>query len=210
MSGPGGHGHLGGPGGTVVELRGCTYRPRWARALRTWDLELSPGEAAALIAPNGSGKSTYLAAAAGLVPATWERRSFGAARPAPGWLRYVPSDPVVLPFARLACHLELLRARWEVAAAELDRHLDRWGLSGAVREQGWTLSGGQQRAAQLAAALAGAPTFLLLDEPSVALDEHRQGVLVDELRAVRDRGGVLLVVTHDRRLAAALDAEVFR
>jgi putative ABC transport system ATP-binding protein len=67
------------------------------------------------------------------------------------------------------------------------------------------LSGGQQQRVALARALANTPAIVLGDEPTGNLDSAATREVLGLLRAARNRGQTLLIVTHDARVAAAAD-----
>jgi putative ABC transport system ATP-binding protein len=67
------------------------------------------------------------------------------------------------------------------------------------------LSGGEQQRVALARALANTPDIVLGDEPTGNLDSAAARDVLGLLRAARDRGQTLLIVTHDARVAAAAD-----
>ena len=67
------------------------------------------------------------------------------------------------------------------------------------------MSGGEQQRVALALALANSPDIVLGDEPSGNLDSVAAREVLTLLRAARDRGQTLLLVTHDARVAAAAD-----
>ena len=70
------------------------------------------------------------------------------------------------------------------------------------------LSGGQQQRVALARALANIPDIVLGDEPTGNLDSATAREVLGLLRAARERGQTLLLVTHDARVAAAADRVV--
>jgi lipoprotein-releasing system ATP-binding protein len=95
------------------------------------------------------------------------------------------------------------RARAEARAREL---LDRLGLGARLHHRPGELSGGEQQRTAVARALAVGPAVLLLDEPSGNLDHANSERLHDDLAALpRDLGVAMVVVTHNRALAARAD-----
>lgn len=75
----------------------------------------------------------------------------------------------------------------------------RFGLEGLLDRRPQQLSGGEQQRVALARLLLSAPALLLLDEPFSALDSHLRFRLEREVRSViRDFGGTVLLVSHDR------------
>jgi lipoprotein-releasing system ATP-binding protein len=95
------------------------------------------------------------------------------------------------------------RARAETRAREL---LDRLGLSARLHHRPGELSGGEQQRTAVARALAVGPAVLLLDEPSGNLDHANSERLHDDLAALpRELGVAMVVVTHNRALAARAD-----
>jgi putative ABC transport system ATP-binding protein len=91
------------------------------------------------------------------------------------------------------------------SATELMSALGIGDKHGAAPAQ---LSGGQQQRVALARALANTPDIVLGDEPTGNLDSAAAREVFGLLRAARDRGQTLLVVTHDARVAAAADRVV--
>ena len=190
----------------ALVLQGCRYRVRWARDLPVWDVRLRPGAAAHLHAPNGTGKSTFLRAAVGLVPAAWDLRSGGVPARAGGLprggvlpLRYVASGAGVSAGLRLGHQAELAAERYGLGALPADR-LEQWGVADLAGRRGDELSHGEHRAAVLAVALAGTPEVVVLDEPSVALDIERQDLLIADLHRVLGAGAAVVIASHDRWL----------
>ena len=84
-------------------------------------------------------------------------------------------------------------------------HLDAVGLAGVADEPAGALSYGQRRMLDLAAALAGRPRLLLLDEPTAGLTDRDLGRLVDLLRGVPAQVALLLVEHHIEVMAELAD-----
>jgi putative ABC transport system ATP-binding protein len=84
--------------------------------------------------------------------------------------------------------------------------LDRVGLASRVHHFPTQLSGGQQQRVAIARAIVGRPRILLADEPTGNLDQDT-GAMVIELmfNLARKKGAAILLITHDRSLAAKAD-----
>jgi molybdate transport system ATP-binding protein len=166
-----------------------------------------------LFGPSGSGKSSLLAAIAGLIPCD------GTIRLGSRMLddkTHVPPHQrgVGMAFqdARLFPHLTARRNiayAWQRAPADKRRPIEDmarfFDIASALDRPVGNLSGGEKSRVALARALAAAPDFLLLDEPFAALDGVRRRAFIDVLlRMHRDFRLPMLVVTHDIDDAAAL------
>lgn len=162
------------------------------------DLDLRPGEFAALLGASGSGKTTLLRTLAGLDPAPPD-----ATVDLPQPVAVAFQQPLLLPWKSVWRNVALglgggAQARAEAALAEV-------GLSHRLHAWPATLSGGEAQRAALARALVREPGLLLLDEPFAALDaltRLRMHDLVLDLWS-RHRPATLLV-THDVDEAVAL------
>jgi energy-coupling factor transport system ATP-binding protein len=71
------------------------------------------------------------------------------------------------------------------------------------------LSSGERQRAALAATLAGAPTLILLDEPTRGMDLAARRSLAAAVHALTDRGSAVVLATHDTDLAAELADRTF-
>lgn len=189
-------------------------------------LALQPAELLAMVGPNGAGKSTLLRALSGEVrlcdgKVTLDGRTLKQIGPAALALRRA-----VLPQeTRLAFSLTVEQV---VSLGRLphrgraDRRQDRIAIGHALQAvdmtdftaRAWsTLSGGERQRVNLARVLAqldigndaGAPRYLLLDEPTAALDLKHQLALLKLLRAQVARGIGVLAILHDLNQALLAD-----
>jgi len=82
------------------------------------------------------------------------------------------------------------------------------GIERLAQAPAGSLASGQQRAVELARALAGEPELLLLDEPAAGLDLRETAELADRVLSIRDRGVTVLLVEHDMSLVMRISDEV--
>jgi len=190
--------------------------------LRGVDLRVARGETVAVVGPSGSGKSTMMMIVAGL-----ERPTGGRVRVAGEDLSALDEDGLAL-FRRRnvgivfqAFHLIATMTALENVAVPLEftgqrdafdrarESLKSVGLGARVDHYPGQLSGGEQQRVALARACVAEPALLLADEPTGNLDAATGGAIIDlmfELR--RRRNATLLLITHDRELAARCDRTV--
>jgi len=210
----------------MIALQGVSKTvPSGGRALtilHPTDLEVGRGQSLAIVGPSGSGKSTLLGLIAGLDA------------PSSGRILIDGDDITSLPEDRLArlrgqkigfvfqffhlvgslTALENVLVPMELAGrpdalARARGLLDEVGLSDRGHHYPSQLSGGEQQRVAIARALANDPPLLLADEPTGNLDSQNGRHIVDLLFDVnRARGTTLVLVTHDRELAARADARV--
>ena len=174
--------------------------------LRDLSHTFAPGTATGLVGPNGSGKSTLLRMLSTLSPPTSGRVLYGDLDVHAHPHRFLADVGVVhdrpdLPGSLTAVEtLEWIareRGTWDAEAPA--RHsdlLDAVRLDERREQLTGTYSAGMTRKAQLAAAFAGAPAVLLLDEPFRALDTDATEAALDLLAAFRDGGGLVVLSSH--------------
>jgi putative ABC transport system ATP-binding protein len=208
--------------GVAISARGLTHRyaaPEGTLAvLAGVDLDVPAGGYVTVTGPSGAGKSTLLSVLGGLEPL-----QEGAARVGEVDLAGLAGDQLaayrratvgfvfqhfgLLEALTAAENVELAAVLAGVApgarrrrAAEL---LDAVGLADRARHQPLKLSGGERQRVAIARALANRPRLLLADEPTGNLDEGSAATVIDLLEELRrEHGCTLLVVTHNRVLAA--------
>jgi ABC-type Mn2+/Zn2+ transport system ATPase subunit len=195
---------------SAVRVRGLGggYAPG-SDAIEDIEFALEPGRIAAVLGPNGGGKTTLFRALLGELPV--RRGSVDlAGRPA-----YVPqTDRTRLDFPVSALDVVLMgaygRTPWWRRVSRADRAaaraaLGRVGLEESAAVRFGALSGGQRQRVLIARALLQDAPVLLLDEPLTGVDATSAARIEEVFGALRAEGRVLLVATHDVEQARAWD-----
>ena len=162
------------------------------------ELSVEAGDRICLVGRNGSGKSSLMKIAAGLVEHDGGERFVQPN----ATVRYLEQDPDLTAFATVMDYVAsgLAPGDEDYRAVYL---LEALGLTGD--EEPARLSGGEARRAALARALAPDPDILMLDEPTNHLDLPAIEWLEDELKS---RKGALVLISHDRRFLENLTRAV--
>ena len=192
-------------------------------ALREISMEVAEGEFVAVVGPSGSGKTTFLNIA-GLLETADEgvyrldgEDVAGLSDNERSRLRNEKIGFIFQGFNLIAdlnifdnVDVPLRYRRFKAAERKrrIERVLDVVGLSGRMTHLPAQLSGGQQQRAAIARALAGAPRFLLADEPTGNLDSSTASGVMDLLDEIHRDGATIVMVTHDFALADRADRVV--
>ena len=186
----------------MISFRGFGKRYGAHQAVKRLDLEVAPGEVVALLGPNGSGKTTSLKAAAGLVRPTSGQVLVGAPpRPAadPEARRCLSFLPQRVAFQESLSGAEVLgfhRLIRGVDAAHANAALEVASLNGAVARAVATYSGGMLQRLGLAVALLPQAPVFLLDEPTAALDPDGLESFYRVIARSRADGRAVLFTSH--------------
>jgi ABC-2 type transport system ATP-binding protein len=182
----------------VVDLADIAVRVGRRLVVQQLSLRLAAGSWHGLVGANGSGKTTVMRAALGLVRPTAGRvRLFGAPAPARPGLVGVSFGPRLLhPARRVRAELALRVAAVGGGPADLEAAWAHTGLTDRRLRCG-ALSLGQAQRVSVTCALVGSPRLLVLDEPTVGLDVGGVDWLRERLADLVSSGGCVWVSSHD-------------
>ncbi|MGE0431896.1 MAG: ABC transporter ATP-binding protein [Planctomycetota bacterium] len=179
----------------------------------TWNIGRS--EIGVVLGPNGAGKSTLMAILATLVqPDRGTFRVDGTARPIEvrARLGYLPHAPLLTPSLTVRENLLVAAGLHGLSRADTAGRVaaltDQFELAGLLDRLAGHCSRGQSQRASLAVALVHNPPVLLLDEPFTGLDAAARERLSLYVRAWRDEGRSILLVTHELADGIALADKV--
>ena len=203
---------------SILEVRGLTKTFGALLASDGVELEVREGETHAIIGPNGAGKTTLIGQLAGeLRPDRGEVRFAGedvTALPAPARARkglarsfqitsiypdFTALENVMLAVQAHSGHSFRFwgKARGESALrAPAEKLLDQVGLGARAGAQAGSLAHGEQRALEIAMALAGDPRLLLLDEPVAGMGAEETLRMIAFLSTLKG-GKTIILVEHD-------------
>ena len=181
-------------GRSALQARALSKRYGRRSVLDGVDFHVDRGEAVAIIGENGAGKTTLLKLCAGLLAP-----DAGSVRRA-GRIGYCPQEPGVVDLLTAEQHVLLFGA-----AAGLSRSqartigmalLDSFAFPAGQNAVASHLSGGTRQKLNLALALLGDPTVLLLDEPYQGFDMGSYVDFWSHVDTWRDEGRAVVIVTH--------------
>ena len=200
---------IGGPG--ILAVAGLRKSYGGRTVVSDASLYLRQGEAVGLLGPNGAGKTTIFYMITGLVGADlgvislegnditalpmYQRARLG--------IGYLPQEASI--FRGLSVEdniravLGVVEPNRKARERQLDQLLEEFSIARLRKAPSIALSGGERRRCEIARALAGKPSFILLDEPFAGIDPIAVGDIQALVRQLTDRGIGVLITDHNVR-----------
>ena len=168
-------------------------------ALRGLNVTFQSGKVTALLGPNGAGKTTAVSILLGLMKPTAGAVRIGGLRAGDRQLKErigaMLQETPIADGLKAAETIQLFRSYYR-NPMPLDRLLQISGLEKEAGRRASTLSGGQKRRLAFAAAVAGDPDILVLDEPTTGMDVESRIRFWDVIKAFAAQGKTILMTTH--------------
>ena len=210
--------------GPMLEVTGLGKRFGAFAALQNVSVAFPAGQLSAIIGPNGAGKSTFFNLISGaLAPSSgkvvFEGRDItGLAQHQFARIGIAKSFQITNLFKQLSAFenvrvaAQMRQSRFELfkpraalyeVAEQADALLRRVGLADLRHKNAGELAHGQQRALEIAMALASQPRLLLMDEPTAGMSPEETGVMMDLITALAAERTVVLV-EHKMKLVMGI------
>jgi lipopolysaccharide export system ATP-binding protein len=194
-----------------LTIKGIKKSFKMRQVVKGLSFSVTSGQVVGLLGPNGAGKTTSFYMVVGMLTPDegeiflnngkigslpmFERARVG--------LSYLPQEASI--FRRLTVRENLwvaLEAQGLSSADKVERYrhlIEDFSIGHIQENYGYSLSGGERRRVEIARALAGAPKFLLLDEPFAGIDPIAVADIQDIIRHLRDKGIGILITDHNVR-----------
>jgi lipopolysaccharide export system ATP-binding protein len=195
----------------LIEAKGLYKAYGKRHVVNNLNIHLSKGEIVGLLGPNGAGKTTTFYMMAGLIKPDEGRifldnkdiTNLPMFKRSKMGICYLPQEPSI--FRKLTVKdnlkavLEIRGLSKEEIEVEVDRLLKEFDLLEFSERDGYKLSGGERRKAEIARAIAIRPLFMLFDEPFTGIDPITIIELKKMFNYLRDRGLGIMITDHNVR-----------
>jgi lipopolysaccharide export system ATP-binding protein len=200
----------------ALEIKGLSKAYGKRYVVRDVNISVRTGEIVGLLGPNGAGKTTTFCMVVGMIQPEHgditldgeDIRRLPMYQRARKGIGYLPQEPSI--FRKLTVR-ENLKAVLEISGmgrsngnnggiqGEVDRLLEEFNLTNFADRDGYRLSGGERRRAEIARAIALKPMFMLFDEPFAGIDPIAIIELKKMLTYLKSKGLGILITDHNAR-----------
>ncbi len=196
---------------TGLEIKNLSISYKKRMVLKDISLSVKKGEAIGLLGPNGAGKTTSFYCVTGLIFPNKGQilldgvdiTHYPVYRRARMGIGYLPQEASIFRGLNVADNirsvLQLNEKNPDKVEQELDTLLKEFSIEHLRHSPSRALSGGERRRLEIARALAGHPSFILLDEPLAGIDPIAVSDIKDLVGQLKNRGIGVLITDHNVR-----------
>ncbi|MDD7593792.1 MAG: ATP-binding cassette domain-containing protein [Peptoniphilaceae bacterium] len=189
----------------MIQIQHATKIINGQHVLDDINLDLPDGKIIGFQGRNGSGKTMLFRAITGLILLTegkiWVNGKLVGEKYTPEHVGLLLENPRFIDNMSGRENLRLLSMMMEKSDPhEVDRVLNDVGLSAAADKKYRAYSLGMKQRLGIAGALLGSPTLILLDEPTIALDDDGIELLYEILKRLRAQGKTVLISSHEKEI----------
>ena len=209
------------PGAKLLGIEGLAVSYGGIRALKGIALEVARGEIVAMIGANGAGKTTTLKTIMKLLPIAAGKVVYDGTDLADhatedvvdAGMALVPEGRAIFPDLTVRENLELGAYNHkdrQLIAESVDDVVGLFPRLGErMRQEGGTLSGGEQQMLAIGRAMMARPAMLLLDEPSLGIAPRLVADIFEAIARIAESGTTILLVEQNTRLALQYSARAY-
>ena len=193
-------------GGHAIEIHDLVKRYNGTNAVDGLNLTVREGELFGLLGPNGAGKTTTIKVLCGLLEPTrgWVKVGGHSVKEEPEKVKALigvcPQEMGVFPYLTGRENVQFFGDLYSVPKDRLrqnvDRLLDKMGLTEDADRRVKTYSGGMKRRIGLAAALVNDPRIAFLDEPTTGMDPQARRAVWEFIRELKAHETTVVLTTH--------------
>ena len=199
----------------TVHVRNVTKTIKGVKVLDDISIDIPSGSVTGLRGINGSGKTMLMRAVCGLIGLDDGRIEVDGKRvgvdvdspPSVGLL--IENPGFIDGFSGFDNLWLLAQLTGRIGSREVESALELVGLKSARDKAYRTYSLGMKQRLGIAAAIMESPDFVVLDEPTNALDESGVALIQDIVHAQADRGAAVLVASHDAAVLSSLADRIY-
>jgi branched-chain amino acid transport system ATP-binding protein len=209
------------PGSALLTVKDLAVSYGGIRALKGISLEVARGEIVAMIGANGAGKTTTLKTIVRLLPIATGKLAYdgidlgelATEDVIDAGIALVPEGRAIFPDLTVRENLELgaynhkQRAFIDESVGDVVQLFPRLGER--MRQEGGTLSGGEQQMLAIGRAMMARPAMLLLDEPSLGIAPRLVADIFEAIARIAESGTTILLVEQNTRLALKYSARAY-
>ena len=186
-----------------IEVNGLTISKGKKVLLKDVSFKIESGKMVALVGKNGSGKSSLLREIVRV-----GMGQFNSKVRIRGSVFFIPEQPLYPFFEDIVWNEIKMWSRKRGIEPNINQVIDKLGLNGKKLANPFSLSIGESRCLQFASSLVFDPDILIIDEPTLGLDECKKKNMIELIKALRNKGASILISTHDNDIASIADYKI--